>query len=74
MTLKFDEILLLLVVLESLDIKAADEAANKTKPNILGRSTLIASTGLSGTLGVAAEWANSVITLHETHVVEGVTA
>jgi hypothetical protein len=73
MTLKFDEILLLLVVLESLDIKAADEAANKTKPNILGRSTLIASTGLSGTLGVPTEWADSIITLHETHVVEGVT-
>ncbi len=64
MTLKFDEILLLLVVLESLDIKAANEAANKTKPNILGRSTLTASAGLSGTLRIPTEWANSIITLH----------
>ena len=63
-TLKFDEILLLLIVLECLNIEAADEAANQTEPNVLGRPTLITSAGLSRTLRITTEWANGIIAFH----------
>jgi hypothetical protein len=72
MALKLDEILLLLIVLKCLNIEAADKATNETKPNIFGSATLVTSTGLSWTLRVATEWANGIIALHETQVVEGV--
>lgn len=70
MTLEFDKILLLLIILKSLYIEASDETANQAKPNIFCRSTFITGARFSGALRVATEWTYCIITLHQAHVME----
>lgn len=65
---------LLVPVLESLDVEAADKPADEADPKVFAAPALLTEAALCGALQIAAEWAACIVPVPNALPVESVAA